>query len=128
VIDRLHAGESLGTLLLSEKGMLAARKQWLAGHLQTRGRLLLDAGAVRALRSGRTSLLPVGVTAVEGGFRRGEMVVCVGPDGREVARGLANYAAQDAARIAGKSTDEIAGILGYIDDPEMVHKDNLVLV
>ena len=80
------------------------------------------------MRSGRTSLLPVGVTAVEGGFRRGEMVVCVGPDGREVARGLANYAAQDAARIAGKSTDEIAGILGYIDDPEMVHKDNLVLV
>ncbi|MEO1819105.1 MULTISPECIES: glutamate 5-kinase [Pseudomonas] len=128
VIDRLHAGESLGTLLLSEKGMLVARKQWLAGHLQTRGRLLLDAGAVRALRSGKSSLLPVGVVGVEGGFRRGEMVVCVGPDGREVARGLANYAAQDAARIAGKSTDEIAGILGYIDDPEMVHKDNLVLV
>ena len=78
--------------------------------------------------TGKTSLLPVGVVGVEGGFRRGEMVVCVGPDGREVARGLVNYAAQDAARIAGKSTDEIAGILGYIDDPEMVHKDNLVLV
>jgi glutamate 5-kinase len=128
VVDRLSAGEALGTLLLPERGMLAARKQWLAGHLQTRGRLLLDAGAVKALISGRRSLLPVGVTAVEGGFRRGEMVVCVAPDGREVARGLVNYSAQDAARIVGKSTEAIGGILGYIDDPELVHRDNLVLV
>ena len=108
--------------------MLAARKQWLAGHLQTRGRLLLDEGAVRALTTGRRSLLPVGVIAVEGGFRRGEMVVCVAPDGREIARGLVNYGAQDAARILGKPTESIARILGYIDDPELIHKDNLVLV
>jgi len=128
VVSRLHQGEELGTLLLPERGMLAARKQWLAGHLQTRGRLLLDDGAVKALATGRHSLLPVGVTAVEGGFRRGEMVVCIAPDGREVARGLVNYAAQDAARIAGKSTESIARILGYIDDPELVHKDNLVLI
>jgi glutamate 5-kinase len=128
VVSRLYQGEALGTLLLPERGMLAARKQWLAGHLQTRGRLLLDEGAVRALTTGRRSLLPVGVIAVEGGFRRGEMVVCVAPDGREIARGLVNYGAQDAARILGKPTESIARILGYIDDPELIHKDNLVLV
>jgi glutamate 5-kinase len=127
-IERLQAGEELGTLLLPEKGMLAARKQWLAGHLQTRGRLLIDEGAVKALASGRRSLLPVGIKAVEGSFRRGEMVVCVGPDGREVARGLVNYSAQDAARILGQPTDAVAKILGYLDEPEMVHRDNLVLV
>lgn len=128
VIERLHEGEKLGTLLLPEKGMLAARKQWLAGHLQTRGRLLIDEGAVNALTAGRRSLLPVGVTGVEGNFRRGEMVVCIGPDGREVARGLVNYSAQDAARIIGQSTDAVYNILGYIDEPELVHRDNLVLV
>ncbi|QJD59078.1 glutamate 5-kinase [Pseudomonas sp. gcc21] len=128
VIERLQAGEELGTLLRPEKGMLAARKQWLAGHLQTRGRLLIDEGAVAALTSGRRSLLPVGVMAVEGNFRRGEMVVCVGPDGREVARGLVNYSSQDAARIIGQCTDSVQQLLGYIDEPELVHRDNLVLV
>lgn len=128
VIDRLRAGEELGTLLLPEKGMLAARKQWLAGHLQTRGRLLIDEGAVRALQSGRSSLLPVGVKAVEGNFRRGEMVICATEDGREVARGLANYGAQEAARILGQPSEAIASVLGYVDEPELVHRDNLVLV
>ncbi|WP_150303155.1 glutamate 5-kinase [Pseudomonas saliphila] len=128
VIERLQAGEELGTLLRPEKGMLAARKQWLAGHLQTRGRLLIDKGAVAALASGRRSLLPVGVTSVEGNFRRGEMVVCVGPDGREVARGLVNYSSQDAMRIIGQCTDSVQQILGYIDEPELVHRDNMVLV
>lgn len=83
---------------------------------------------MKALASGRRSLLPVGIKAVEGSFRRGEMVVCVGPDGREVARGLVNYSAQDAARILGQPTDAVAKILGYLDEPEMVHRDNLVLV
>src|SRR5690554_5397535 len=128
VLDRLHAGERLGTLLLPEKGMLAARKQWLAGHLQTRGRLVVDDGAVRALQSGRSSLLPVGVKAVEGNFRRGEMVVCAAMDGREIARGLVNYGAQEAAKIVGQPSEAIAGILGYVDEPELVHRDNLVLV
>ncbi|MDX9686028.1 glutamate 5-kinase [Halopseudomonas formosensis] len=128
VIDRLKAGEELGTLLLPEKGMLAARKQWLAGHLQTRGRLVVDDGAVRALQSGRSSLLPVGVKAVEGNFRRGEMVVCAAMDGREIARGLVNYGAQEAAKIVGQPSEAIAGILGYVDEPELVHRDNLVLV
>jgi len=128
VVERLQGGEELGTLLLAEKGMLAARKQWLAGHLQTRGRLMIDDGAVKALSAGRRSLLPVGVVGVEGAFRRGEMVVCVGPDGKEVARGLVNYSALDAGRIIGQPTEAVAKILGYIDEPEMVHRDNLVLV
>ena len=128
VLDRLKGGERLGTLLAPERGRHAARKQWLAGHLQTRGSLTLDAGAVRALVEQRKSLLPVGVTAVEGSFRRGEMVVCIGPDGREVARGLVNYNAADAQRIIGLGTEAIEQTLGYVEEPELVHRDNLVLV
>ncbi len=128
VLDRLKAGERLGTLLSPERGLLAARKQWLAGHLQMRGTLTLDAGAVKALTVDGKSLLPVGVRAVEGNFRRGEMVACVGPDGQEVARGLANYAAAEAQKIVGLPTDRIEAVLGYIDEPELVHRDNLVLV
>ena len=128
VLDRLKAGERLGTLLSPERGLLAARKQWLAGHLQMRGTLTLDAGAVKALAVDGKSLLPVGVRAVEGSFRRGEMVACVGPDGQEVARGLANYAAAEAQKIVGLPTDRIEAVLGYIDEPELVHRDNLVLV
>ena len=128
VLDRLKGGARLGTLLAPERGRHAARKQWLAGHLQTRGSLTLDAGAVRALVEQRKSLLPVGVTAVEGSFRRGEMVVCIGPDGREVARGLVNYNAADAQRIIGLGTEAIEQALGYIEEPELVHRDNLVLV
>lgn len=128
VLDRLKGGERLGTLLTPERSRYAARKQWLAGHLQMRGTLSLDAGAVRALLEQRKSLLPVGVTAVEGNFRRGEMVACVGPDGREVARGLVNYSAADVQRILGLGTEAIEQVLGYIDEPELVHRDNLVLV
>ena len=128
VLDRLREGERLGTLLAPERGLLAARKQWLAGQLQTRGTLVLDAGAVKALTEGHRSLLPVGVTAVEGNFRRGEMVVCLAPDGREVARGLANYSAADARKIAGQGSDAIESLLGYLDEPELVHRDNLIVV
>lgn len=128
VLDRLKVGERLGTLLAPERGLLAARKQWLAGHLQTRGTLVLDAGAVKALTADRKSLLPVGVKEVRGSFRRGEMVVCVAPDGREVARGLVNYSAQEAQKIAGRSSEAIERLLGYVDEPELVHRDNLILV
>ncbi|MDG9922206.1 MULTISPECIES: glutamate 5-kinase [unclassified Pseudomonas] len=128
VLDRLKAGERLGTLLAPERGLLAARKQWLAGHLQTRGTLVLDAGAVKALAVDHKSLLPVGVREVQGSFRRGEMVVCVGPDGREVARGLANYSALEAQKIVGQPSDAIEKLLGYVDEPELVHRDNLILV
>ncbi|PYC28110.1 glutamate 5-kinase [Aquipseudomonas alcaligenes] len=128
VLDRLKAGERLGTLLAPERGLLAARKQWLAGHLQTRGTLVLDAGAVKALTVDHKSLLPVGVREVQGSFRRGEMVVCVGPDGREIARGLANYSALEAQKIVGQPSDAIEKLLGYVDEPELVHRDNLILV
>jgi len=128
VLARLKAGELLGTLLVPERGMLAARKQWLAGHLQTRGTLVLDDGAVKALVSDRKSLLPVGVKAVQGSFRRGEMVICVAPDGREIARGLVNYSALEAQKIIGRPSDEIERLLGYVDEPELVHRDNLILV
>jgi glutamate 5-kinase len=126
-IVRLAAGEAVGTLLVSQTQPLAARKQWLADHLQLAGRLLLDAGAVDALKAGK-SLLPVGVVAVEGEFERGAAVACIGPDGREVARGLANYGSGDARRIARKATADIEGILGYVDEQEIIHRDNLIRV
>lgn len=128
VLARLKAGESLGTLLTPERGPLAARKQWLAGHLQTRGSLTLDAGAERALTVGHKSLLPVGVTAVAGNFRRGEMVLCLAADGREIARGLANYSALEAQKIMGRGSEAIEALLGYVDERELVHRDNLILV
>jgi len=125
-ILRLAAGEALGTLLVSQTPALAARKQWLADHLQLAGRLLLDDGAVKALKSGK-SLLPVGVTAITGDFERGAAVACIAPDGTEIARGLCNYGSGEARLIARKATHEIEGILGYIEEPEMIHRDNLIL-
>ena len=126
-ILRLAIGEALGTLLVAQTPPLAARKQWLADHLQLAGRLLLDDGAVKALKSGK-SLLPVGISAIEGDFERGAAVACIAPDGNEIARGLANYGSGEARLIARKATHEIDGILGYIDEPEMIHRDNLILV
>ncbi|WP_417516712.1 glutamate 5-kinase [Marinobacter sp.] len=128
VLSRLRQGEVLGTLLLPEQGRIAARKQWLASHLQTRGKLTLDDGAVKVLRQGGRSLLPVGIKGVAGQFRRGEMVSCVDQKGDEVARGLANYDAGEARLIAGRSSSSITEILGYISDEEMIHRDNMVIV
>lgn len=127
-LTRLRAGEPVGTLLTPVQEAQAARKQWLAGHLVVRGRLTLDAGAVQALRTQGTSLLAVGVTAVKGGFERGEVVACLDPDGREVARGLVNYDAQETARIAGQPSSRFETILGYLNEAELIHRDNLVLV
>ena len=126
-IIRLAAGEPVGTLLVSTTQPLAARKQWLADHLQLAGRLVLDAGAVKALQSGK-SLLPIGVTAIEGDFERGAAVACVSPDGAEIARGLSNYGSGEARLIARKSTPDIEELLGYVDEPEIIHRDNLILV
>ncbi|QKT04341.1 glutamate 5-kinase [Ectothiorhodospiraceae bacterium 2226] len=128
VLERLAEGEALGTLLLPGQATQTARKQWLAGHLQMRGRLVLDAGAVRVLRASGKSLLPVGVKAVEGGFSRGEVVACVSEAGDEIARGLVNYGAEEARRIMGRPSSEIEGILGYLNEPELIHRDNLVLL
>lgn len=128
VLIQLADGEVLGTLLVSEQEPLVARKQWLAGHLQARGSLVLDPGAVRVLCEQGKSLLPVGVTAVKGAFTRGEMVRCLDGEGREVARGLVNYSADEARKIIGQSSGMIAEILGYRDDEELIHRDNLVIL
>jgi glutamate 5-kinase len=128
VLTRLAAGEAIGTLLVADTAPLAARKQWLADHMQLSGRLALDAGAVRALAAGGKSLLPIGVRAVEGDFERGALVACCAPDGREIARGLVNYGATEARRIAGRASGEIESVLGYVDEPELIHRDNLVVL
>ncbi len=128
VLVRLARGEAIGTLLYADTAPLAARKTWLAAHVQVAGRVTLDAGAVRALASGGKSLLPIGVKAVEGDFERGAVVACIAPDGREIARGLVNYSAAESRRILGKPSSEIQPILGYVDEPELIHRDNLVLL
>jgi glutamate 5-kinase len=128
VLTRLARGEPLGTTLTAERSSLAARKQWLADHVRLAGRLTLDSGAVHALVRDGKSLLPIGVVAVSGDFGRGEVVGCIGPDGREVARGLVNYGAQEAARIVRRPSSEIESVLGYVDEPELIHRDNLVLL
>ena len=128
VLTALRAGEALGTLLSADKAPDAARKQWLAGHLQMRGALVLDAGAVRVLREAGRSLLAVGVKDVRGEFARGEVVSCVDETGREVARGLVNYSSDEARLIRGQPTARIEERLGYVYEPELIHRDNLVLL
>jgi len=128
VLTRLAAGEEIGSELVAEAATLAARKQWLADHVQLAGRLRLDAGAARAVAREGKSLLPIGVVAVEGEFERGEVVGCFDPDNREIARGLVNYGASDAARILRRPSVEIESILGYVDEPELIHRDNMVLL
>lgn len=128
VLARLVAGEALGTHLIARQAPLAARRQWLADHLQVGGRLVLDDGAARALREGGKSLLPIGVVDVRGEFQRGEVVGCVDSAGRDLARGLVNYSADEARRIARHASSEIEAILGYVDEPELIHRDNLALL
>jgi len=128
VLTRLAAGEVLGTQLIAEAMTLAARKQWLADHVRTAGRLTLDAGAARALLREGKSLLPIGVVACEGSFERGEVVGCFDPEGREIARGLVNYSAGETQRILRKPSAEIAAILGYVDEPELIHRNNMVVL
>lgn len=124
---RIAAGEELGTLVNPRQTPLAARKRWLAGQLQVRGRLRLDAGAVQVLRTLGRSLLPVGVTSVEGRFSRGSLVALLEPDGSELGRGLVNYSASEARKIIGHPSDRIEALLGYVVEPELVHRDNLVV-
>ncbi len=128
VLQRIGAGEQVGTLLTPVQGSQAARKRWLAGQLQVRGRLTLDAGAVRALRRQGKSLLAVGVRKVQGTFHRGEVVACIDEQGHEIARGLVNYNVLETGRIKGRPSAEFEEILGYLDDEELIHRDNLVLL
>ena len=129
VFLRLAANDkTIGTWLYPAQEVLLARKQWLAAYLQLQGRLTLDDGAVKVLRGAGKSLLPVGVKRVDGEFQRGEVVACLDMAGREIARGLVNYSADEARKIVGHSSAEIEKILGYVDEPELIHRDNLVLI
>ncbi|PLW66969.1 glutamate 5-kinase [Pseudohalioglobus lutimaris] len=128
VVARVAAGDNIGTWLRTGKLPQNARKQWLASMIKIQGSVELDAGAVRVLRESGRSLLPVGVCSVQGRFARGDMVSCRDVDGREVARGLVNYSADETRRILGLASTEIESILGYAGDEELIHRDNLVLV
>ncbi|WP_027961759.1 glutamate 5-kinase [Halomonas halodenitrificans] len=128
VLVRLIDGERLGTLLHPDQAPMAARKRWLAGQLQVRGTLTLDAGAVKVLREKGSSLLPVGIKAAAGQFRRGDMVLCVDEQGDRVAKGLVNYGVEDARRIIGRPSHQIEAILGFMEAPELINRDNLVVL
>ncbi len=128
VLTQVRAGDKVGTYLQPGQVPLVARKQWLAGHLQLQGKLTLDDGAVKVLRDSGRSLLPVGVVAVEGSFKRGEAVACVDAQGQELARGLVNYSSEETRKIMGHSSNELEAVLGYVDEAELIHRDNLVLV
>ena len=127
IIQRIAVGETLGTLLQPAQEPLAARKRWLAGHLQMKGRLVLDDGAVKVLQQQGSSLLAVGVTLAEGDFARGDAVECVDRHGQRVGLGLVNYDADECRKITGLASEKIESVLGYIDEPELIHRDNLVL-
>lgn len=127
ILTKLQRGEAIGTLLYAEELSVTARKQWLAGHLQLKGQLSLDDGAVTKLQQSGSSLLAVGVTKVSGNFLRGEMVSCLNTAGDEIARGLVNYSTEEINKIKGQSSKKIESILGYVDDAELIHRDNLVL-
>ncbi|OEZ83333.1 glutamate 5-kinase [Janthinobacterium sp. HH104] len=128
VLSRLAQGEAIGTELRAQTGQLTARKQWMADHLHTAGAVVLDAGAVQKLRQEGKSLLPIGVTGVNGEFGRGAVITCVDADGVPVARGLSNYTSGEARRIMRKPSTEIEAILGYMEGHELIHRDNMVLL
>jgi glutamate 5-kinase len=128
VLTRLAQGERIGTQLIAETATLLARKQWLADHLQLAGKLYLDQGAAKALTEEGKSLLAIGVVRIEGEFERGEVVGCYDESGKELARGLVNYNATDTRRILRQPSSQIEAILGHIEEPELIHRDNLVVV
>ena len=128
VISRVMDGKNIGTYFVPDLEPLLARKRWLAGQLQIKGQLVIDAGAVKVLKTNGKSLLAAGVKSVLGRFDRGELVSCIDEEGIEIARGLINYGKAEAELIAGKNSAEFEKILGYADDAEMIHRDNMVLI
>ncbi|KRB90482.1 glutamate 5-kinase [Noviherbaspirillum sp. Root189] len=128
VLTRLATGEAIGTQLTAQTAQLTARKQWMADHLQTAGKVVLDAGAVQKLTAEGKSLLPIGVIEVAGDFGRGDVITCIDENGRPVARGMSNYASSEARRIMRRPSTEILSILGFVEEPELVHRDNMVLL
>ncbi len=127
VLVRLASGEAIGTQLVARTAVLTARKQWMADHLQVRGRVVIDAGACKKLTQEGKSLLPIGVIDVEGTFARGEVIACVDEGGLEVARGLSNYSASEARLIRRHPSSDIEQVLGFANEPELIHRDNLIL-
>ena len=127
VLLRLAAGERIGSALIAATPKLAARKQWMVDHLQLRGAVVVDAGAVQKLRDEGKSLLPIGVVEVQGDYQRGDVIAVRGAGGRELARGLANYSSAETRLIARKSSTQIEAALGYVNEPELIHRTNLVL-
>ena len=128
VLLRLSGGESIGTTLLAGTPKLAARKRWMVDHLQLRGSVAVDDGAVSKLRDEGKSLLPIGVQNVQGEFARGDVIAVRTASGVEVARGLANYSSAEARLIARKASSQIEALLGYANEPELIHRTNLVLM
>ncbi len=128
VLVRLAQGEAIGTLLVAQTAKTQARKQWMVDHLQLRGAVVVDAGAAAKLCGEGKSLLPIGMTLVEGEFSRGDVIAIRDAEGREIARGLANYASAEARLLCRKPSSAFEQLLGYAAEPEMVHRDNLVLV
>jgi glutamate 5-kinase len=126
IVNRVAAGESLGTFLQTQRRPQSARKQWLASLLHAQGQLVLDDGAVMGVVEQGRSLLPIGITAVRGQFERGDLVSCIDSEGRERARGLVNYASGEAQALVGKASAQIEPTLGYRGEEEMIHRDNLV--
>ena len=127
VLIRLSQGEAIGTLLTARTQKQQARKQWMADHLQLRGSVSVDDGASRKLLQEGKSLLPIGMTSVSGDFARGDVIAVRDSSGQEIARGLANYASAEARLLCRKPSSEFEALLGYAAEPEMVHRDNLVL-
>ena len=128
IVPRIVAGESIGTRLVADANKLQAKKTWLAGHLKTAGAVRIDDGAVRALVDGGKSLLPIGICVVEGDFARGDIVSVLDAQGGQIARGLVNYSSAETRKLQRRSTDEIATLLGYVAEPEIIHRDNLVVI
>ena len=127
VLVRLAQGESIGTLLKTDRKPMSARSQWMADHLQLKGKLVIDEGAVEAVRKGK-SLLPVGVKAVIGDFLRGEIIQVVDQNDKEICRGMINYGSDESRRIMGLHSDEVVEELGYLEQRELIHQDNMVVM
>jgi len=128
VLTRLATGEAIGTQLSAQTAHLTARKQWMADHLQTAGRVMIDPGAVQKLSTEGKSLLPIGVIGVTGEFGRGDVITCIDQSGRAIARGMTNYSSSEARRIMRKPSADIQAILGFVEEPELIHRDNMVLL
>lgn len=128
ILHKIARGETVGTLLTADKEPMSARKQWMANQLKISGRLHLDAGASQAVQKSGVSLLAVGVSKVEGNFQRGEVVSCISNEGYEIARGLVNYDSKESRQLQGMTSEKFESILGYVDEAELIHRDNLVLL